>query len=234
MLFDFIAAHAGHVTAKGGQTSKSTRLPRTRHPSSMTRRSCPGTRSKSLVGSKLAHEFLGESVLAWQAARLFRRGRGLAGRRPSSVRRGRGVGRRGGHGRLHRNDEAAPFSSSLSATPTQALGVRRRGNSARRNRQSPPRPEALLRSKSLKDAPGGAFRRALDHPSSPSPSERAPQDEGGRGAANRREPGLGVTSLHFRPIVLNWRTCSVSAVSTARRSIEGGAVEPSDLVDFMT
>ena len=114
-LFDFIAPHAGHVTAKGGASVKINKAAPNAPSVLYDAAIVPGgTRSESLVGSKLAHEFLGEAFWHGKPLAFFGEGASLReGVHLPSGADGR-VGRRSRHGRLHRNDEAAPFSSLLS------------------------------------------------------------------------------------------------------------------------
>ena len=119
-LFDFVAPHAGHVTAKGGASVKINKAAPNAPSVLYDAAIVPGgTRSESLVGSKLAHQFLGEDVLAWQTARLFRRRRKPAGRGPSSFQARTAILKEGevDMTAFIEIDEAAPFSSSLEREP---------------------------------------------------------------------------------------------------------------------
>ena len=114
-LFDFVAPHAGHVTAKGGASVKINKAAPNAPSVLYDAAIVPGgTHSESLVGSKLAHEFLGEAF--WHGKPLAFFGEGASLREgvhlPSDA-----DGVLEGEvdmDRFHRNDEAAPFSSLLS------------------------------------------------------------------------------------------------------------------------
>jgi catalase len=77
-LFDFIAPHAGHVTAKGGANVKINKAAPNAPSVLYDAAIVPGgTRSESLVGSKLAHEFLGEAFWHGKPLAFFGEGADL-------------------------------------------------------------------------------------------------------------------------------------------------------------